>query len=93
MSRNVVFDASKSLVALDASYFPLYFPSYARRRNTSSVGLYSIETCVCAKETELSLLKLLGQMVNNKSDSLPQVPRTPQLTPATRPYQSTSPSL
>ena len=59
---------------------------------TSSVGLYSTETCVCAKETDLGLLKLLGQMVSNKSASLPHMPTTAQLTPGTRPYQSTSPS-
>ena len=73
----------------------LHISLHTLEGETRHLSAYTLSRRVCAKETDLSLLKLLGQMVNNNNNSasLPQMPTTAQLTPATRPYQSTSPSL
>ena len=71
----------------------LHISLHTLEGETRHLSAYTLSRRVCAKETDLSLLKLLGQMVNNKSASLPQMPTTDQLTPAWRPYQSTPPSL
>lgn len=44
---------------------------------TRHLSAYTLSRRVCAKETDLSLLKLLGQMVNNKSPAYLKCRRQP----------------